>query len=749
MKNLLHTSILGIAMALLSVNGSYAQIKGDPQMKGLPAPLSTSKFNTSKVASKVSPALVNLQKDYSAGKVLGKASPGSDALQNLMQIRGDKVLVDFTAKGDAEAARAELQKMGVTITSVYGRVLSGLVPISLLSKLESSNTIRFAKPAFKPRHQGTERSPKGIISSMISNTGPSISQGDTAQLSYLARNNYKVSGKGVKVGILSDSYDNLGTAGVGVTTGELPGPGNPFGFTTPVHVISDLPSGGIDEGRAMAEIVHDVAPAADLAFYTAFNGEADFANGIQALADDGCKVIADDVIYFDEPYFQDGIVAQSVDMAKKKGVTYFSSAGNQSRKSYEYEYHPTNVEPLGPGVGTAHNFSNLADPPRYFQPLYIPTGGGVGIISLQWDQSSYSASGVGPDSDLDIYLLDVNGNIVAYSFDDNIASGEPVEILGYQNFSTSPTFFLLILQYSGPKVSRLKYLMYDNLQFYLTNPPIPGILAPTLFGHAKADGCIATAAAFYLQTPPYGVDPALVEPFSSLGGVANYFDIWGKRIKPLLRMKPNFTAPDGGNTSFFPPFPGQDIRQDVDAFPNFFGTSAAAPHAAGAAALIIEAYGKKKKIPTPNEVRDILKNTTSDMDNPYTPGFDNGFDYSTGYGLINVNKAVGKVTPPVAASRTEHEITGKFEKTEDARIVNMAEVYPNPSSKTFKVYLSLPGVQPANIELLSADGRKLQSKTVSQTKGVVEIDANGYRPGVYLLNVKQGSFTKTIRVIKQ
>ena len=91
---------------------------------------------------------------------------------------------------------------------------------------------------------------------------------------------------------------------------------------------TQLPFG--DEGRAMLQIVHDVAPGASLAFYTAVNSEADFANGIGKLAASvasggaGAKVIADDVGYFDEPFFQDGIVAQAIDAVEAQGVAYFS-----------------------------------------------------------------------------------------------------------------------------------------------------------------------------------------------------------------------------------------------------------------------------------------------------------------------------------------------------------------------------------------------------------------------------------------
>ena len=89
-----------------------------------------------------------------------------------------------------------------------------------------------------------------------------------------------------------------------------------------------------DEGRAMLQIVHDVAPGASLAFYTAENSEADFANGIGKLATAGAKVIADDIIYFDEPFFQDGIVAQAVDGVQAQGVAYFSAAGNDGTLAY-------------------------------------------------------------------------------------------------------------------------------------------------------------------------------------------------------------------------------------------------------------------------------------------------------------------------------------------------------------------------------------------------------------------------------
>lgn len=105
--------------------------------------------------------------------------------------------------------------------------------------------------------------------------GRTTTQGDRALRADAARSKYGLSGRGVKVGILSDSYNNLGGAAAGVASNDLPRGG--------VEVLEDLPGSGTDEGRGMAEIVHDVAPGAAIAFHIAFLGQADFAQGIEDL----------------------------------------------------------------------------------------------------------------------------------------------------------------------------------------------------------------------------------------------------------------------------------------------------------------------------------------------------------------------------------------------------------------------------------------------------------------------------------
>ena len=160
----------------------------------------------------------------------------------------------------------------------------------------------------------------------MTRTGSVTSQGDVAQLSDVGRTSFGVDGSGIRVGVLSDSWDTQGGQAAGIASGDLP---------ADIIVLEEFPVPGSDEGRAMGELIYDVAPGSSLAFHTAFLGQADFANGILELAAAGSDVIVDDVIYFAEPMFQDGIIGQAADMVAHGGVPYFSSAGNNLDESYE------------------------------------------------------------------------------------------------------------------------------------------------------------------------------------------------------------------------------------------------------------------------------------------------------------------------------------------------------------------------------------------------------------------------------
>lgn len=232
-------------------------------------------------------------------------------------------------------------------------------------------------------------------------------------------------GAGITVGVLSDSFNTSTTATTkepaDIASGDLPGAGNPNN-ANPVRVLQDF-AGGTDEGRAMCQIIHDMAPKANLAFATANTGQVGFGNNIRRLAAPvtgvpattgaGAQVVVDDVIYFDEPMFADGIVARAADDVFAQGVAYFSSAGNRpATQGYFSDVrmvaNGTGLTAAGGNTALAGTNINLAgvDPSLYaggfhnFNPnagqqdvaqtvLIRPAGStstSAATLSFQWDE---------------------------------------------------------------------------------------------------------------------------------------------------------------------------------------------------------------------------------------------------------------------------------------------------------------------------------------------------------------------------
>jgi hypothetical protein len=520
------------------------------------------------------------------------------------------VLIDASAdNGDGAALLAELVKIGLRERAAFGNMASGFLPVDQVAALTDVAHLAHAAE-----------------SGMLSHVGTVTTQADAAMRADDARVNFSVDGSGVTVGILSDSYDSLGGAATGVADGDLP---------AGVQVLKDL-FGGSDEGRGMAELVHDLAPGAALAFATAFTGQAGFANNIIALADAGAGVIVDDVFYFAEPSYQDGIIAQAVNQVVAAGTTYFSSAGNDGHNGFEAAYVDSGVDATWSGLN--ENLAQLrtgAD--AHFLPLTVAPGRTV-LVTLQWDQPSNSVSpGHGSANDIDLGVYDSTGTtLIAASLDNNIGL-DPFEIVEFTNTSgVSVTYNIAVGLFSGAAPAAMKIVAFGGTLGSSTLNTNDG----TIFGHAAAAGAIAVGAARYSQTPEFGVSPPVIEFFSSEGPTQIFYDTAGNRFaSPIIRTGPDITAVDGGNTSFF----GNDDG-DPDSFPNFFGTSAAAPDAAAVAALMLQL----NPLLTPAQILFVLSSTAIDMGAA-------GFDEITGAGLIDALAALGVTPPPEAVP---HDFNG-------------------------------------------------------------------------------------------
>src|SRR5262245_35295631 len=256
-------------------------------------------------------------------------------------------------------------------------------------------------------------------------------------------NTASFTGAGVKVGVLSDSFNNLGGAAQDEASGEWPP-------ASRVQVLKDLAGGGSDEGRAMMQIVHDIAPGADLAFYTAFNSEQDFANGILALAAAGCKVIVDDVAYFDEPFFQNGIVAQAIEAVEAQGVVYVTAAGNNASNAYQAAWTPISGSYGGVNLVDAESFGG-----SIVQTLTLGANSSYVVpFILEWDQPYGAVT-----SDLQL-LVFRNGALLGTATNDTY--GEPNNPWVIVGLRGGATYQIAIRNLSGPDPTLIKEIVEGN-----------------------------------------------------------------------------------------------------------------------------------------------------------------------------------------------------------------------------------------------------------------------------------------------
>jgi subtilisin family serine protease len=477
-------------------------------------------------------------------------------------------------------------------------------------------------------------------------SGPVISQGDVLLKARQARTTYNLDGAGVTVGVLSDSFNQeqaIRSAEQAIAAGELPGQGNPCGYTTPVKVVAEGISGDTDEGRAMLEIVHDLAPGANLAFATALGTPDVFANNIRQLQSLGVDILVDDVVYLGgEPFFQDGPIAVAIQEATAQGAIYFTAAGNENAtdgagntiSSYEATYRPT---PCPPAIGAVrsyqdcHTFNpNGSDPTSHFdlRPASAPDAPYQVNMDFQWAEPWY-----GVTTDLDIYLIGANGEILIQT--DSVNTGaqclqQPSEYFFYKNPNTiNQRVSLVIARRQGTGTPRIKYILHQANGIIATEynkrTNSVDIFGPTIGDHAMSNFAISVAAV-------NSANPTAPEPFSSRGPARVYYGpvLGTEPAKPLpapeIRAKPDIAAVDNISTSFFcsgstcaPPY-------------TFFGTSAAAPHGAAVAALLKQAANNTQRSLNYAQAKALLQASADPIPN--------GSLESTGKGLLNAERAI-------------------------------------------------------------------------------------------------------------
>ena len=533
------------------------------------------------------------------------------------------VTIDAIARdGNGAALLAQLKEAGLQSGSSFGTIASGLIDVSKVGDLLGIADLAFARE-----------------SAMMTNAGKVTTQADTAHHADTARMSFNVTGAGVKIGVLSDSFNLTNPA-----TASYPGgdnmASNIAGDDLPANttILQDLTSGGADEGRGMAQLIHDLAPGASIEFATAFTGLANFANNIIALSNAGAKIIVDDVVYFAELAYQEDAISQAIDQVTAAGVTYFSSSGNEGARGYQGTWVDGGAQTIGTAQGgsRSEHFMQFA-PGQNYMTIDVRF---VDHIVLQWDRPANSASGPSPGAgnDLDLFITNAAGDRIFQQSISANTNADPVEIISLAALAANQltgTNYLRVGLFSGTAPTEIRVIAFQN---DIGNNLASNFNTGTIYGHAASPNAIGVAAAAFSQTPAFGVDPPVVESFSSGGPSTYWYDVNGNRLSSaLVSHSPQITAVDGGNTTFF----GSDSGTDTDTLPNFFGTSAAAPDAAAIAALMLEAQPGL----TRSDVLSVLTGSALDMDDPGTPGFDTGVDNRTGAGLVQADRALTMVVP--------------------------------------------------------------------------------------------------------
>ena len=589
------------------------------------------------LAYKVDARLIPALTEFRAGTTTAALAAQSVKSAHGRALASTTAADTFAIRIDATVTAALLTQIKATGTTVIDtapqwRTINATATIAQLDALAKIDEIQsITLQAGKRRHQ------QGVTA----NAADPLLNADKL------RATFGVTGKGQTVGVVSDSViDTNKVQGRNFTvTGTPP---NAFVTGTTPQQTGDLPQKfqlvdpgpgqGSDEGEAMMELIYDIAPGAGLAFGSAGNSQTAAATNLLALRTAAkCTVTVDDIGFLDEPYFQDGPLAQAISTNTANGVPHFSATGNDGTSGILATYTPLNPSQMTDDMATIptgkdfHNWGIATSTPG-FLPIRLSHNDDLTII-LQWNQpfSSFNL-GAGSQADLDLYLYasPAIGKPLAMSTGPQgtvgAPAGDPVEILDYVNKGSDTVVYLALDHFQGVRGNVIRVLFTDtNLDFAF---PSGGVNGMSAFGHPTTKDCIAVGAMNFADLQSNNLRP---ESFSSLGGygangIPFYFDAAGNPLPnaPVLRNSPDIAAPDGVDTNFFP---------------NFLGTSCAAPNAAAVGALLLEAAPRTP----PALLAATLRNTARDSAvAPATPGPD-GF---TGFGLVDAVAALRSLVPP-------------------------------------------------------------------------------------------------------
>jgi subtilisin family serine protease len=499
------------------------------------------------------PAVDSAYKDF----VVAYERGGLEAAEQLARTRGlltadNRVRVTLVLDTtDPARLIQDLESLGVVILGSYQELVDISIPLDVIVKAAQSDnpaalferirdlehvvSLQLTAPSTPqsrhPRPPLIDR--LSVAANVILSEGLPVINADQWQAAGFT-------GRGVKIGILDQGFDGYRA----LLGSELP---NQVGIRSFIAGVEPDRTGE-NHGTAVAEIVHDVAPDAELYLAYYDGGDASMGNAVDWLLEQGVRIISHSAGGLAAPMDGTGRDAELVDRAAAKGVLWVNSAGNSANEHYRAMF----ADADGDGY---HDFN-----PNSSLLAFRPVPAATTQIVLNWDDWPRS------NEDYDLYLLDRAGVVLASSR--NVQSGNraPVEQILYK-FEDQAAYYVAVQAVHVTRSARLDLYIHEAHSMEHTSP------SHSLATPADARGSLTVGAVFYRDNT--------LEPFSSYGPTNDG------------RQKPELTGPDGVSVAVYVP-------------EAFFGTSAAAPHLAGAAALVWSAYPEFSS----DDVRSLLlKNT--------------------------------------------------------------------------------------------------------------------------------------------
>lgn len=460
------------------------------------------------------------------------------------------VLVPHVGQGADSINLSAVRARGAILDAQSKDLVRVLVPPGLLGLVADEPTVRFVRPPLQPKELA--------ISEGVAATGAA------------AFHSSGLTGVGVKVAVIDLGFQRLSDA---VVAGEVPEPAIKIDYTG-TGLEADT-----QHGTAVAEVVHDMAPGAQLFVYK-IGDEVDLANAKDHAIANGARVANHSVGWVNASFYDGtGPISAVVNDARANGMLWVNAAGNEARRHWGGDLTDKDGDRW-------HEFSGSDEANQ------ISGGSMVACVFLTWNDWPASAQ------DLDLYLVDRRGRIVAASEGWQTGTQEPTE--GLCALVGGGPYSAAIRKYSVTKPLRLHlFSFYHDFEHR--------VAAGSLMDPAPAAGAVAVGA---IDVANYTTGP--IESFSSQGPTSDG------------RVKPDLAGPDGTSSWTYGG--------------KFYGTSASSPHAAGASALLLE----QDPLLTVNDLAARLETDAIDMGDP-------GKDTVYGAGRLNLVLAPD-TNPPAAPS---------------------------------------------------------------------------------------------------